>query len=621
MSVKRRKYYIVVSLFSLLIVLSAVFIFILKSEAVSRYLVSRLSDSTHNALTVDRVRGSLLAGFNLHAIAFKNNQQRLFVEHAEIQVSPFDILRGKLLFRRARVTGVTCKLSEFGQLFDQNTLDPLLNASLPFTVVADDVSLDGVLIHLGDRQYNLEQIRIKAVLDEGVLFLKRFEVEEKTLHFYVTGNAGFTPPYPYQAELRWVKQNNNNRLRGKCDFQGNGHLLKFQHRLYEPWNVGLGGEVNLSRVSPAVYQLGFTGDLHGQNIPPTRMRLSGQFSPRRFDVETLAVNSLGGEINVSGNVHWQSPLQWNLNIDGAAIDPGEQWALWHGTLDVAAAVSGRLKAGEPDIHINNIHVAGDLLDQPFRTTGDLFVKDRGIRIANLNVRSGKNTVALDGTASQDSNLRFEFDVPQPAKLWTGIYGHFRGKGVVTGDLRTPIATISLDGSDMRYGEYHLKTVAASAEIDLKDASRSHGRSRLGDFRVSDQYFSDITVDWTGDFKKHRVRTTVVSPSTSMELGFKGSSIKDDFSLTVDTASFDLQQHGRWQLLNPVDVLILPDEIKPFSTCWVQEEANICLEGSWSDVGGWKKSGDVAAPAVVYTLAVLKDLLNKDHLGWDTHNNK
>lgn len=616
---KRRTYILIASLFCLLFVSSVALVSLLYSEIASKYIINRLSNLTNNALTVERVQGRLLTGLKLNVIKYHIDRQLILVEQADLVLKPFELLSGTLRLSHVELTGITCTMPENVDLFGENMLDLLPNDSLPFKVLADDVRMNRIVLRHGDRQYLIGQVDIAAEIDKKVLFLNRFELKEKDIRLKLTGNTQFISPYPFQAGLRWTGQYKGYRFRGKTDIQGNIKAVKFNHQLFEPRYIGAGGEVHVSRVSPRLYQLGLTGELHGQDIPPATIHLSGQIDPRHLIIEELTANSLGGKINASGNMHWQSSLQWDLNIDGTAIDPGEQWALWKGKLDVGAKVSGQIDAGVPLVRINEIDVAGNLLNQSFRTSGDVLLDDTEITIEDLSVRSGNNQLVLNGTASRDSTLRFEFDVPEPVNLWTGIYGHLSGNGMVKGDLHAPLGTIFLDGSDMRYGDYQLKKAAATIQIDLNNPSVSNTQARLHDFRVGDQYFSDISVDGTGDFKNHRVRTTIVSPSTSMDLGFNGSSVKDDFSLAVDTATFDLKQHGRWQLLNPVNLSVFPDEIKPFSSCWVQEGADICLDASWREAGGWKTNGDVDAPAVSSILAILKDVLNKEHLGWDTHN--
>jgi hypothetical protein len=617
--VKRRKPILIASLLCLLFVSSVALVFLLYSETASKYIINRLCKLTHHALTVERVQGRLLTGLNLNVIKYNVDQQHILVDHAQLVLSPFELLGGTLHLSRVELTGVTCSLAEDAEQFSDTMLELLPGDGLPFEVLADDVRLNGVVLRHGDRQYPVGQIDMAAEIVEQRLYLKRFEVKEKAYQLELTGDTKLISPYPFQAALRWMGQYKGYRFRGKTDINGTIGTVKFNHQLFEPRYIGVGGEVQVSRLSPRLYQLGITGTFNGQDIPPAGIHLAGQLDPRHLNIEKLTVSTLGGKINATGDMHWQSSLQWDLNIDGTAIDPGQQWALWKGRLDLGARVSGQLNAGAPLIRISEIDVAGDLLDQPFRTSGDVFFNDTEIKMENLNVRSGNNQLALNGTASRDSNLRFEFDVPDPVNLWTGIYGSLRGNGRVKGDLRAPVGTLFLDGFDMRYGDYQLEKAAATIQIDLNHPAASSVQARLHDFRVGDQYFSDISVDGTGDFKKHRASVDVVSPSTTMNIGFAGSCVKDNCEINVDAASFRLQQYGPWQLLNPVQLRAGPGEIKPFRSCWVQDKSDICLSGSWNDSDGWKTEGDVDAPAVSSILAILKDVLNKEHLGWDTHN--
>ena len=234
--------------------------------------------------------------------------------------------------------------------------------------------------------------------------------------------------------------------------------------------------------------------------------------------------------------------------------------------------------------------------------------------------SGKNHLLLNGTASLNSNLQFEFDFPEPEKLWTGIYGHFRGDGKVTGDIQKPAGTIAIDGTDLRYGDYTFQKLDGFIGIDSNDMAKSKAHFQVQNLQVADIYFSESTLDFEGDFQDHRINLNIISPSTNLTLGFDGSCLKDNCKFVVDNASFDLQPYGSWQLFNPVRLLIEPGSIKPFDSCWVQDDFKKCLRSSWSGLNGWKSEGDVDAPVLVSMLDILKEFFNKDHLGWNKKTN-
>jgi hypothetical protein len=614
--VKRNLLFLTVSLLVILIVATASGVILIRSEAGSRYLVWKTIDHFEMPLKIGRCQGNLLDGLFLVDTEYIHDRQRVSVEKAEIKLSLLSLLKGKLFLPDVKLKGVD--YASNGQ-FDTIVKDffALLNGTPRVSVIVGNAIVDGVAFHTQDWQHEIDNMLLSLSIDKDTLDITQLELKEDHLEVNLHGRASLIAPYSFQAETRWnLHRAEKKTYKGKWHIQGDTDTIRFEHQLYTPLYVRAGGEITLNRISPGQYKLDGNGHIDGQHLPQIHIQASGQGGLADFDLKAFQVQTLGGVVNANGHIAFKPRPKWRLLIDGKDINPGAHWTLWSGKLNVDTEIEGALVDGSPLLRMNEITISGDLLDQPFHASGTLGLDTDVVALKTLKVKSGNNQWWLNGTLSQNSNLRVDFDVPDPVKLWTGVHGHMAGNWVVKGDPRSPVGTMTLEGTDMRYGEYHLQKVNGTARVDLGNTMQSEGYFELHEFRVGEQSFSDISLKWDGDFQKHRVNVDVISPSTTMNIGFTGSCVKDNCEINVDAASFTLQQYGPWQLLNPVQLRVGPGEIKPFRSCWVQEQSDICLSSSWNDSDGWKTEGDPRAPALDALLEILKDVLNKEHLGWN-----
>ncbi|MFO7713627.1 hypothetical protein [Desulfosarcina sp.] len=405
-------------------------------------------------------------------------------------------------------------------------------------------------------------------------------------------------------------------IRGKGDLRGNPGKMNLALKLYEPLVAGLNGDLTLGRVNSDAYKLVFDGSMNGRHLPPAVIHATGQGGMQAFSIDALTATCLGGTIALGGHVTRRSAIEWDLTISGTDIHPGHQWRLWPGKLDLDAGLKGAFTDDGPRVEVSNIKVNGQLLEHPFSASGNLRLNGKAATLEKLRLVLGDNRVALDGIVSEKSNLRAEFDLPDPYSLWTGFRGHVKGSAILTGDYRRPAATMAIDGANMAYGDYNLQQVDATVFFDAANPPLSTGDFRLHDFRVGKHHFPELTAAVSGDFQGHRARVDVVSPATTISLGLNGSCIKDICEFTVDTASFDLRPHGAWRLQDPARVTVRPDAIQSFDACWVKAKSRICLSSAWDEAGGWTTAGDTDAPALLTMLEMLGDIFDKRHLGWE-----
>ncbi|WP_372683778.1 hypothetical protein, partial [Desulfosarcina sp.] len=534
----KRKLLLTLTLLVFLVVATTALILVLRSEAGSRFLLFKALDFSNTPLTVSQCQGSFMHGLTLAEIEYVLDQQRVHVEKAEIDLSLMALIKGELHFRQVELTGLDYRSNGKTDTIVKDMFALLDGGTPRLNVVVGNATMKGVSVRTQDNQQELDEIRLSLSMDKNSLDISYLELEADDWQVNLHSRASSVSPYPFQADIRWALHRAEEKAyRGKWHLQGDADTIRFDHQLYAPWYLRTDGEITLDRISPGHFKLAGSADIDGQHLPPIHLDASGQGSMADFDLEAFQAQTLDGVAAANGHIRMQPHPSWKLTIHATDINPGKLWALWSGRLNAEMDLEGSFVDGNPILRVNGISVSGELLDQPFQASGALGIDGDVASLETFRVRSGNNQWVLNGTLSQNSKLRVDFDVPDPVSLWTGVNGHMAGNWIVTGDPRRPVGTLAVEGTDMRYGEYRLQKVNGTAQVDLGNSSLSGGNFALHEFRVGKQYFSDIALKWDGDFKKHRVSIDVKSPDTAMNLEFAGSCAKDHCEINVDTASF------------------------------------------------------------------------------------
>jgi hypothetical protein len=201
-----------------------------------------------------------------------------------------------------------------------------------------------------------------------------------------------------------------------------------------------------------------------------------------------------------------------------------------------------------------------------------------------------------------------------------LRGHFEldGQGlhrfILGPEVLDPETKEVLEGNDVTYGNFKIESYHGSFACDSIDTQKCSARVGLTNLVVDGEVFPSLSLDWKGNLKNHRVRADLVSSTSRADLEFTGECDSDTWRFRINNASFDLENNGIWRLNDhPVNVFVDHTGIKPFKACWAQEDAKVCVDGSWSPSAGWMAEGNLNAPPLNRIIDILKTLIQRPKL--------
>lgn len=458
----------------------------------------------------------------------------------------------------------------------------------------------------------------------------------------LTGGAEPQRPYPFHVRLAWSAQlAGGTEARGDGELHGNLHEVHIAQQLTAPFRLTSSGNVDLSGALPklnlhgewqglswplagpvryqsdegrytiagttAAYELQLQGSFAQENVAKGRAIFDASGSRDGLDIERLQLESDAGDLRAHGHLAWKPARTWDLVISGKNLDPGVWRPDLQGKVDIEAKSTGSLQGGLRG-QLDLERLQGTLRGNALRASGKLAYVDGRVRAQPLDVRSGRNQVHIEGDlTSQRVDARFKIDAPELSDLWPGLAGRLDGNGSLAGALRDPRVHLQLAGERLTFGQYKLKQISATVQLDPDNAAASRARIEARDVVIGARTVDELRIDGTGNLARHRLQLQLRSRYAEVQLTAAGHLRGGSWNGTLQDARIEAHAGGTWNLERPVDLAIGARSMRASRACWQRQQAHVCAGGSW------KAGGSVSAQLEIHELPLdlVQTLLPRD----------
>lgn len=229
-----------------------------------------------------------------------------------------------------------------------------------------------------------------------------------------------------------------------------------------------------------------------------------------------------------------------------------------GRAEASALVRGSTAKPEIRFDAHGVATYRDLKNAEFSlnasSDGKVVIVQRGLLDGAQGRLAIDGTAPLDGTGLKLDWLASDLEV---GKFWRGAEGKAGGAGTITGSLKRPVATGTVESIGLKQGDFELPFVAASFRVDrdaltftqprmLKGPTVIGGKATwnfktgalAGDFSVSDiqpSLWIDLGITGLVDIKNGKVAGTIERPALSAEFHADGLFIGDRLAKNLDGA--------------------------------------------------------------------------------------
>lgn len=336
------------------------------------------------------------------------------------------------------------------------------------------------------------------------------------------------------------------------------------------------------------YSVSLDSQISGKDIPDLRVDLDGKGTLKQIDLDSIVVNTLGGELDGKVMANWEAPINWSADLGFRDIQPGLQWKEAEGLLSGKLTTFGSLTSqGGWKVELPTLNVDGVLRDYPLNILGQLKASDESgkgefnVQTNGLALSHGPNSLNAKGTLDKNWRMDINLNFPDFAKSLPDLKGRMQGEVKLRGALKEPTVELNLDMDEVKWQQQasleHLSLAGSVKPLPLPQADITLLASQ---FKYEDSIVDSVKFEVSGTQDTHQVMLDLTSNIVSTSLALSGSfqdKPKMEWNGTLERVAVNSEQ-GPWALEKPLKLGVdIEQQIASVQAhCWLQADSKVCL---------------------------------------------
>jgi translocation and assembly module TamB len=318
-------------------------------------------------------------------------------------------------------------------------------------------------------------------------------------------------------------------------------------------------------------------------------------------LDQVQINALDGVIKSAGTVTQinQNQLQWDVKLDTKQLKTQRILPDWPAVLNLKLTSTGKHNfairtnkansTAKTNAFVNLQSLSGTLQSYPLAGQGKLYLNGQVLRVEKLQLSSGRNTLFVDGQASEPFNLQWKVKGQKLSQLYRGLGGSLNGEGILKGTLEQPQIQAKLQGKSLAFGANSL------AAINLSIAQKRNQYSldaKLQQLKVAQQSIKSMRVEGQGSLDKHRIAIRLQHPEANLALNSTGAWKNKQWQGQLKQLTIDKTVAGDWQLTKAVPITLSAEKITTGKLCLKNKTALACSSNRWQAQSGLALQGNL-----------------------------
>lgn len=321
-------------------------------------------------------------------------------------------------------------------------------------------------------------------------------------------------------------------------------------------------------------------DLRNRSDDWLKSTLAGEFAgdATGLDLAELQGEWLAGTLFGTLELDWREGFSLSGDLRGRRFDLARFSPEVPGQVSLDLRFDLSLPADEP----LRLSIDGSLLESTLHgqsLTGELSARLLGedLEIVRLDLRGADLALRARGRLAQ--RLDVEVDLRRLQGLIPELSGAARGRGWLSWDGKSLAGDLTVNGTDLAYGEYSLAALEVSARKSAdSDALEGSVRGREG--RLAGHEIKRLALEVSGLLEEHRAVLEIDGDSGQARLLAQGGWREESWNGFLRELAFTKTPAGDWQLNAPVALRVDADraELAPAKLVSTRAE-EIDLAGS------------------------------------------
>ncbi len=632
---------LLIALVGLLTVLSALVSTQSGSQWVLRKGIARLQ-SEEQRLSVGSSTGTLLWGMGIRDLQLQAGDNTLSIAQLRAQWNPLSLLSGAVDIESVEVNGVHVRWQSAADAASDT--DPFAGLdALPWPVEIGALTLTDADIVWEGQHTPLESLHLSAKLSGRELQFGTFALLAGPLQLEGALAGELRVPLPLQGQVAWQFAGDPatglNTLRGQVRAEGSLNQLHVIHRLEQPVQIETTGDIMLSLYgtpTPQALALDLSHTLPGQRIqlPPwgdsqalqvqeaqvrtagtlTRLAVEGAADLRvedalgaalspdlsltwdilwdalQLDITQLQVRSDSGQLAAVGRLSWREAPSLSLTVSAQESDIARYQSLLPeglelGELALTASVEGQRTDSGLQGRIDFDTLTGELNGFPLSARGAIAVDEQGVRIDDVQARSGDAELTLTGRWEESIDLAWHLSAQDLSTLSPAWSGALSANGAIEGSTTAPRLTLAAHGEALALAGIRLGEISATGTY-AQGSNRLEATLKSLATETQGTLVEDARVLLSGQPDAHTLDLQLQAPEADVSLRLTGA-LAANAPLRWDGV---VQQAritsglGAWALSAATPLRVENNALHWDRHCWSQDQSAFCLEGQLTQQG-------------------------------------
>jgi translocation and assembly module TamB len=620
---------------------------LVSTGAGSRWAVARawaLAGDTGLDVRVGSSAGTLLRGMQASDLQLQLDGNTIHVTSLEARWNPFSLLSGTFVLDSLHLQGLRVDwTSATGPAAAPPGADPFASVlPLPMALRLQAFTLEQATLAVNGQVQQIEQLALSASLDGTQLSIADLQLQAAPLQLNGSLQADLSGNISLRSVLDWqYAMDLGNGLAapaGSLALSGNLVTLGLSHQLHSPLQVDTQGSPVLNLLQGGTGQrMGLTHTLSSQSLAALlpgsalslqirdaeistngwlddlqlsglgallvlnsegavvlndlALRWNALLTGTTLQIDQLSASTASGSLSTTGELAWSDGLRAALTYTLRETDASRYAALLpEGVLPGELSSTGNVilslqdDAMAADLVIDSLE--GSLNDYPLSGSGALSYSDAGLSLNALRLRSGPNSLQLDGAWADTLALRASVEAPQLRALSPLLDGSLNASAEIAGTPAAPQLTLSASGAALRLGETRIAQLQGEGRYSNGSNSLVLNASALesGAFTAS-----SLMLRGEGLADSHRLTLLLDSPDLQADIALSGAldGLAADETLhwqgTLERGSLD-SELGLWRLVQPTAIAWSASEFTLGAQCWEQALSTLCMDAAQGNSG-------------------------------------
>ncbi len=606
-----RKIWLALALIGMLLLGGA--LWLLYTESGARWALSRAATFLPRQLVIGETAGTLLGGLRIRSVEWLDDTVSVRSEDVYLNIELIP-----LVFSYLDVNELTAsRLSIAIQASDEPDDTPgMPTVDLPIDISLRDGQLKNVSYQSDAFTYAADSVDLAASLFGSDLSVSRLRLRNPQLDLDLDGRLALKDWYASRTRVVWRwRESDELVFAGELALQGDMRRFDLRNSLTAPVTLSTSGSIALDsgtllasltnewqslelslgdrllqssagtlRLDGSVNEYSVSLDASAQldDLPETRIELTGDASTEAIRVSHLRLTNEWGDLAANGNARWRPDQTYDLDFSLSGLDATRLSDLVTGRLEMDGNVSGRF--GEQGFELRISRLGGDVNGFPLDGSGIVNYAQESLEISDARLRIGSNSAMFSGSLGAAISLDADLELTTLTEVLPDASGSLRGRVTLRGTRDRPDIVVDLAGTAMRWKEYAAADLSIDASV-FQDKPGS-AAARLRQVSMGDTTLDSAEITASGRLNGHSLRISLTGYESELDVSAEGGLQDDAWSGRMTSLEIVNEALGRWATRQQSSLDVSLETVAVSETCLFPpaDPGRACFGGSYRREG-------------------------------------